>query len=468
MPAPPGPRSAFFGLPLSRSLGRDRLGTLARLAREYGDITAFRVGPQRLVLLNHPDHVEDVLVTRARLFKKGRALERAKRLLGEGLLTSEADLHRRQRRLAQPAFHKHRIAAYADAMVAHAQRTAARWRDDEALDISSDMNRLTLTIVGETLLGADVEADAGAVRDALTAVLDAFPMTMSPFAALLERLPLPIVRRYSRAQATLDRLIYRIIDERRARPDDRGDLLSMLLLARDDEEDGGRMSDAQVRDEALTIFLAGHETTANALAWTWHLLARQPEVEARLHQEIDHALAGRPATAADVARLPYARMVLAESMRLYPPAWAIGRRAIEDVEIGGYTIPRGTVVLFSQYLLHRDARFFPDPDRFDPDRWLPERQKSRPKFAYFPFGGGTRVCIGEAFAWMEGILVLTTLAERWRMESLETAPVPLQPALTLRPAHGIRMRARARALKIKSFTRDQCGAGLQASNPGPT
>jgi cytochrome P450 len=444
MPDLPGPRSAFFGLPLSRSLQRDRLGTLTRLAREYGDLVAFRVGPQRLVLLNHPDYVEDVLVTRARLFKKGRALERAKRLLGEGLLTSEADLHRRQRRLAQPAFHKQRITAYADAMVAHAQRTAARWADGDTLDISAEMNRLTLTIVGETLLGSDLEAEAGAVRDALTTVFEAFPMTMSPFAPLLERLPLPIVRRYNRAQATLDRLIYRIIDERRRTPDDRGDLLSMLLLARDEEDDGGRMSNAQVRDEAMTIFLAGHETTANALAFTWYLLAQNPAVERRLHEEIDAALGGRTATAADTALLPYARMVLAESMRMYPPAWAIGRRAMEDVEIGGYTIPKGTVVLFSQYLLHRDARFFPDPDRFDPDRWLPERQKGRPKFAYFPFGGGTRVCIGEAFAWMEGILVLATLAGRWRMESLETGALPLQAAITLRPARGLPVRARAR------------------------
>jgi cytochrome P450 len=444
MPPPPGPRSVLFGLPLSRTLKRDRLGALARLAREYGDIAGFRVGPQRLVLLNHPDYVEDVLVTRARLFKKGRALERAKRLLGEGLLTSEGDHHRRQRRLALPAFHKQRIAAYADTMVAHAVRTAARWRDGDTLDISAEMNRLTLTIVGETLLGTDLEADAGGVREALTTVFEAFPMTMSPFAALLERLPLPIVRRYNRAHAALDALIYRIIEERRGRPDDRGDLLSMLLLARDDEEDGGRMSDAQVRDEAMTIFLAGHETTANALAWTWHLLAQHPDAEERLHREIAGALDGRQAAAADVPRLPYARMLLAESMRLYPPAWAIGRRAMDDFEIGGYTIPKGTVVLFSQYLLQRDARFFSNPDRFEPDRWLPERQKGRPKFAYFPFGGGTRVCIGEPFAWMEGILVLAALAGRWRMESLETAAVPLQPAITLRPARGIRMRARAR------------------------
>jgi cytochrome P450 len=219
----------------------------------------------------------------------------------------------------------------------------------------------------------------------------------------------------------------------------------MLLLARDDEGDGGRMSDAQVRDEVMTMFLAGHETTANALAWTWYLLAQHPEVEQRLHEELDRMLGGRIPAADDAANLPYTRMVLAESMRLYPPAWAIGRRAVETFTIGGYTIPKGTVVLFSQYLLQRDARFFDRPDQFDPDRWLPGRQRDRPKFAYFPFGAGTRVCIGEPFAWMEGILVLATLARTWRLVALDTTPVPLQPVITLRPARPIRMRVLSRA-----------------------
>jgi cytochrome P450 len=444
---PPGPPARFFGLAAYPAFSGDRLGALARLAREYGDIVMFRVGPQRMALLNHPDYVEDVLVTRARLFKKGRALERAKRLLGEGLLTAEGDAHLRQRRLVQPSFHKQRVAGYADTMVAHASRMAARWRDREELDVTAQMNQLTLTIVGDTLFGTDVESDAISVRQALTDVFDVFPVTMSPLAPFLERLPLPIVRRYQRAQATLDRLIYRIIDERRRNPSDRGDLLSMLVLARDEEENGAHLSDTQVRDETMTLFLAGHETTSNALTWTWHLLSQHPDVERRLHQEIDAVLEDRPAGAADAANLPYTRMVLAESMRCYPPAWGIGRRAIEDVEIGGYSIPRGTVVLVSQYLLHHDARFFPEPERFDPDRWLPERQQARPKFAYFPFGGGNRVCIGESFAWMEGILVLATLARRWRLERLQTSPVPMKALITLRPARPIRMRARSRRLK---------------------
>ena len=293
------------------------------------------------------------------------------------------------------------------------------------------------------MFGSDVQSDATTIRQALTDVFEVFPLTMSPLAPFLERLPLPIVRRYKRAQATLDRLIYRIIDERRQHSSDRGDLLSMLLLARD-EENGARLTDTQVRDEAMTLFIAGHETTSNALTWTWHLLSQHPDVERRLHEEIDAVLADRVARADDAANLPYTRMVLAESMRCYPPAWGIGRRAIDNVEIGGYTIPGGTIVLVSQYLLHHDARFFPEPERFDPDRWLPEGQQGRPKFAYFPFGGGNRVCIGESFAWIEGILLLATLAQRWRLQRLETSPVPMKALITLRPGRPIRMRARSR------------------------
>ncbi len=422
----------------------DRLAALTRLAREYGDIVMFKVGAQRMALLNHPDYVEDVLVTRARMFKKGRALERAKRLLGEGLLTAEGDAHLRQRRLVQPSFHRQRVAGYAEAMVARASRMAERWRDGDEIDVAAQMNQLTLTIVGDTLFGTDVENDAVAIRQALSDVFELFPLTISPLAPFLERLPLPMVRRYQRAQATLDGLMYRIIDERRKNAADRGDLLSMLLLARDEDDKGAHLTDAQVRDEAMTLFVAGHETTANALTWTWHLLSQHPEVERRLHQEVDQLLNGRPARADDAGQLSYTRMVLSEAMRCYPPAWGIGRRAIEDIEIGGYTIPRGTVVLVSQYLLHHDSRFFPDPERFDPDRWLPDRQEARPKFAYFPFGGGNRVCIGESFAWMEGILVLASLARRCRLERVDTDPVPMKALITLRPARPVRMRVHER------------------------
>ena len=445
MEALPGPSPRFFGLDLYPRFRRDLLDMLQDIAREHGDVAFFRIGPLRFLLLNHPDHVEDILITRAHLFNKGRALERARRLLGNGLLTSENGFHLRQRRLVQPSFHKARIAAYARTMIERAERTSQRWTAQAEFDVVAEMNRLTLTIVGDTLFGADVEQDAEAVRLALLDVFEAFPIMMSPVAPLLERLPLPAVRRYLKAQEVLDALVYRMIAARRAGAGDRGDLLSMLLLARDEGNGGGQMTDQQVRDEAMTLFLAGHETTANALTWTWLLLADHPDVERRLHEEVDSVLGGRAAEPEDVTRLPYTRRVLTESMRCYPPAWAVGRRAMADLDIGGYAVKRGTIVLASQYLLHHDARFFEAPQRFDPDRWLPERQAGRPKYAYFPFGAGNRVCIGESFAWTEGILVLASLARRWRLERLDAEPVPMQAGITLRPARPVRVRARRRS-----------------------
>jgi cytochrome P450 len=445
MEALPGPPTRFFGLELYPRFRRNLLEMLQQLAEAHGDIAFFRIGPLRFVLLNHPDYVEDILITRAHLFHKGRALERARRLLGNGLLTSEDAFHLRQRRLVQPSFHKARIGGYARTMIDHAARTSARWRDGAEFDIVAEMNRLTLLIVGDTLFGTDVEADAEAVRLALLDVFEAFPLTMSPLAPLYERVPLlPGVRKYLKAQQVLDTVIFRMIAQRRANPDDRGDLLSMLLLARDEGYDNGRMSDRQVRDEAMTLFLAGHETTANALAWTWLLLSAHPDAEQRLHDELDSVLGARDPEPDDVVSLPYTRRVLAESMRCYPPAWAVGRRAMADLSMGGFTVKQGTIVLASQYLLHHDARFFAKPQAFDPDRWLPERQASRPKYAYFPFGAGNRVCIGESFAWSEGILVLATLARTWRIERLDNDPVPMRAGITLRPARPVRVLASRR------------------------
>ncbi|HEX8853065.1 MAG TPA: cytochrome P450, partial [Pyrinomonadaceae bacterium] len=379
---PPGPRRSLIPGRQVFSFRRDPLAFLLRAARDYGDITHFRLGPQRAFFLNHPDYVRDVFVTHQDYFHKGRALQRAKRLLGEGLLTSEGEHHRRQRRLAQPAFHRQRLPAYARVMVEYAARTSDAWRDGETLDISQEMMRLTLAIVGKTLFDADVEEEAGEVGRALNEVMELFNYMLIPYSELLERLPLPHVRRFSRARATLDAIIYRIIDERRASREDHGDLLSMLLLA-EDEEGSGRMSDEQVRDEAMTLFLAGHETTANLLTWTWYLLAEHREVERRLHEELDAVLAGgRLPTPEDLPRLRYTEMLVAEVMRLYPPAWAVGRLAIRDYEVGGYVIPKGSLVLLSQYVMHRDARFFPDPERFDPERWTPEAKESRPQYAY--------------------------------------------------------------------------------------
>ncbi|MBV9851389.1 MAG: cytochrome P450 [Armatimonadetes bacterium] len=433
---PPGPKQRFPGQNLI-AFRRDAIGFLRRLARDYGDIAFFQVSGPPTVLLNHPDHIRDVLVTNARCFAKGRGLERSKRLLGEGLLTSEGEFHLRQRRLMQPAFHRRRIETYGQVMADCAAQTRDRWQAGQTVDMSAEMTRLTLAIVGRTLFDADVEAEAAEIGSALTQAIHLFHVLMLPGAETLEKLPLPFVRRFRQARARLDAVIYRLIAEHRQGDADRGDLLSMLLFAQD--EDKSRMTDEQVRDEAMTIFLAGHDTTANALTWTWYLLSQNPDAEARLHDELDAALTGRVPTVDDLPRLPYTRAVLAESMRLYPPAWIIGRRVLADYPVGEYVVPAGGIIILAQVVTQVDPRWFPDPLRFDPDRWTPDAEASRPKFAYFPFGGGPRTCIGEQFAWMEGILLLATLAARWRPRLVPGHPVVTEPIITLRPKHGMRM-----------------------------
>ncbi len=435
---PPGPKRSvpFAGLLAYR---RGPLPYFQNLAKQYGDIVYFKIGPQEAYFLNHPDLIKEVLVTNHENFTKGLVLQRAKRLLGEGLLTSEGEFHRRQRRLAQPAFHRQRVASYAEVMTGYATRMRERWPDGATLDISEEMMRLTLAIVGKTLFDADVESDSGEVGEAMSVVMELFDTLTMPFFELLSKLPLPQLRRFDNARAKLDRIIFRLIEDRRQSGADRGDLLSMLLLAQDEEDDGGRMTDQQLRDEMITIFLAGHETTANALTWTWYLLSQHPTIEEQLHRELSEVLRERTPTFADVARLRYTEMVLAESMRLYPPAWATGRLAAVDCEIGGYFVPRKSLVLVSQFVMHRDERYYKDPLRFDPERWTPEARESRPQFSYFPFGGGPRRCIGEGFAWMEGILLIATLAQSWRMRLVPHHPVALKPLITLRPKHGMRM-----------------------------
>src|SRR5262249_47703268 len=314
---------------------------------------------------------------------KGRGLEQAKRMLGNGLLTSEGEFHHRQRRLAQPAFHRDRIARYAEIITVYADRLQReRWSVDQTVDIANEMTRLTLAIVGKTLFGTETENDAEQVRQAVSDSMQLFRRDLLPFSELLYRLPLPANRRYREARQRLDAIIYGIIRERRKDPADRGDLLSMLLLAQDEEGDGGQMTDSQLRDELLTIFLAGHETTANALTWTWYLLSQHPEVENKLHRELDQVLGSRTPTFTDVPTLRYTEMVLAESMRLYPPVWAIGRLAAVDCEIAGYFVPKKSLVVFSQFVMHRDERYYEKPLDFEPDRWLPAARESRPQFSY--------------------------------------------------------------------------------------
>ena len=421
-------------------MGRSPLTFLTELRDRYGDIARVPLGSETLYLFSHPDLVRDVLVTNHRNFHKGRGLERAKILLGEGLLTSEGDFHLRQRRLAQPAFHRQRVAAYGTTMATYAASRRDRWQSGATIDAHHEMMALTLAIVGKTLFDADVEHEAAEIGAALATTFESFSFGFFlPFGELLERLPLPATLRFRKARARLDATIYRLIEERRRTGGDRGDLLSMLLLAQDTEGDGGGMTDLQLRDEAMTIFLAGHETTANALTWTWYLLSQHPAVEARLHAEIDSALGGRLPTADDLALLPYTRMVLAESMRLYPPAWLVGRRALGPFESNGYTIPGRSIILVSQYVMHRDARWFPDPERFDPERFTPEREAARARYAWFPFGGGPRACIGQHFSMLESVLGLAVLLREFEVEAVDTE-VELGQGITLEARSPVRIR----------------------------
>lgn len=419
---------------------RDPLTFFTETQRTYGDFAGFSFGPQQVFLVSHPLWIEDVLVTSAKKFTKGVALQRAKRLLGDGLLTSEGQVHLRQRRTIQPLFHRQQVQGFAEAMVKH----AVRWRDsvsaNATIDVTSEMAALTLAIVGETLFSSNVQGDTDEVREALTAAVQSFGIAFLPGLEYLEKLPLPMFVRVRKARERLDKVIHRVIAERRAGRSEKADLVSMLLAARDPENPAAAgMSDEQIRDEAMTIFLAGHETTANAMAWTWHLLGGAPHVDQKLQEELARVLDGRTPTVEDVPRLEYARAVVAESMRLYPPAWTMGRRAIETHAIDGHVIDPGDLVLLSQWVVHRDPRWWPSAERFNPDRWAEKHH--RPKYAYFPFGGGSRVCIGEAFAWTEAILLLATIAQRWRLVAV-TAPEP-EPRITLRPS-GLQMRAEPR------------------------
>jgi cytochrome P450 len=437
---PPGPPAQSW-TGAFKDYSRDPLGYLPRLAQNYGDIVTLRYYTFRVYFISHPDYIEEVLVTQNRKFIKGRILRANKRLFGNGLLTSEGDFWLRQRRLAQPAFHRARIASYADTMVRYTQRLLDEWKSGAECDIHAEMMRLTLQIVAKTLFDADVDREARQVGQALEAIME----LNSDFRKLLftpSWVPTPRNVRAALATRRLANIIFRIISQRRASGKDTGDLLSMLLVAQD--EDGSRMNDRQLRDEAMTIFLAGHETTANALSWTWLLLAQNPAVEAKLHAELDAVLAGRAPTLDDLARLPYCGNVITESMRLYPPAWGMARVAIEDTEIGGYPIPKGCGVSLAQWVVHRDPRWYDAPLEFRPGRWEGDFLRRLPRFAYFPFGGGPRQCIGNSFATMEATLLLATIAQQFRVRMVPDYPAVPIPSITLRPRYGIRATLHAR------------------------
>jgi cytochrome P450 len=433
--APPGPKGHPLGGNV-REYARDPLGFLSRCVREYGDVVELRFMGQPIYLLADPGLIEYVLVENNRNFTKTRILKRNRRLLGEGLLTSEGEFWRRQRRLAQPAFHRKRVAAYGEVMAAFAERSLGAWRDGQTIDVHEEMMHLTLEIVAKCLFDADVGARTTDVGKAMKVALEDFS-SQRRLLRIPKGIPTPHNIRFEMAARRLDGVVGAIIENRRKSEEDRGDLLSMLMLAEDDS--GERMTDKQLRDEVMTLFLAGHETTANALSWTFWLLSLNPEVEHELAEELARVLGGRPPTTSDLPALPYVECVLKESMRLYPPAWVVGREAIAECEVGGYRMAAGTTALMSQWIVHRDHRYHEDPERFDPDRWTAQYEKALPRFAYFPFGGGPRQCIGASFAMTEACLILAAVAKRFKMELAPGQRVEPYASITLRPEKGIRM-----------------------------
>ncbi len=435
---PPTVKTDFIGGHF-RSFRKNPTEFLTKLSK-LGDVSSFKVGGVQAFLINHPDLIRDLLVTNHAKFIKGRALQRAKGLLGEGLLTSEKEFHLRQRRMIQPAFHRNRINEYAKAMIEFGEKMSSEWRDGEVRNIDKEMMRLTLWIVGKTLFSANVEDEAMEVGKAMTTIVSMFNFMLFPFSEILEKLPLPPIKKLKNARNTLDEVIYKIIDERRKSGEDTGDLLSMLLMAQD-EETGNAMTDKQVRDECLTLFLAGHETTANALTWTFYLLSQNPASEAKFHAELAEILGDKPITPEDYPRLKYTEQILAESMRLFPPAWTVGRLATAEHEFGGYLIPPKSLVLASQFVMHRDTRFWENAEDFQPERWEKlSIKEAGNKFIYFPFSKGIRNCIGEGFAWMEGVLLLAILGRNWKLSLAPEQKIGLQAMITLRPKFGMKMK----------------------------
>src|SRR5919106_5349651 len=467
---PPGPNYKMPGK-LIRQFIREPIKTLSTISQKYGDISYFKLGPkQHVYLINNPDYIEKVLIYDHRNFKKGKRLQVAKSLLGEGLVTSEGDFHNRQRRLIQPIFHPRQIMSYANIMTDYAIRFRERWKDEDIVDISQEMMELTLGIICKSVLNYDVESEAKQVGKALTITRNYSRRLQSPIGHILDKIPiLPAPKGAREAIKELDSMVYGLISDRRRRHQQDGsdnkrfdDLLSRLLEAQDSNLAGpasldsaqsssnGKMSDIQVRDEVMTIFIAGHETTANALTWTFYLLSQYPNVEKKLHDEIDSVLGAinnrndhvvsKIPTPDDIPKLQYTEKVSRESMRLYPPVWTMGRYVENDYHVGEYTIPAGSSILMSQYVMHHDPRYYEEPEQFNPDRWTAKFKTDLPRFSYFPFGGGIRGCIGEPFAWMEGILIIATIAQKWKMRLVPDQRIKLDPAITLRPKYGMKMK----------------------------
>jgi cytochrome P450 len=473
---PPGP-SSRLPLKLFFDFLRDPLTVLHNVSKEYGDISHFKFGKHHIYLVKNPDYIKDVLVNYDNNFIKSRGLQLAKRILGEGLLTSEGELHHRQRQLIQPIFHADEIPKYANIMTDYTLNVSSQWYNQATIDIHKEFMHLALAIVSKIFFNVSIEeSEIKEIDQYVTIIIEYFNRARMPFAGVIEKVPLPSNMRFYQAKKHLDKIIYRIIDTHVNNDSDNNDynrqqneshlhkdLISLLLQGQADgyfsasknneavtrnkkkkiNNDITSNNRQQLRDNVMTIFLAGHETVANALTWTFYLLSQNPKEEKSLHEEIDSVLDDNDhtvPTAKDISKLEYTQGVFAESMRLYPPAWAIGRQATKACKIGDYVIPAGSSVLMSQYLMHHDPRYFPEPERFDPERWNPQEKAKRPRFSYFPFGGGVRSCIGETFAWTEGILVIATIARRWKMRIMPGHPIVLQPLVTLRPKYGMQMR----------------------------
>ena len=440
MKRPPGPKPHFpiGNMPLASN---DPLGTYLGWAREYGDIFYYRAAWLHVYFLNDPELIEWVLIRNSQNFLKDRVVQNSRWFFGNGLLTNEGDSWLRQRRLSQPAFHRERVASYGRVMAAYSEELIKNWRTGETRDVHQDMMQLTLRIVVRCLFNVEAEKTdiIASAMNLLMRNATGARMLLPPIARYL---PTPSMIALRHAVGQLEKTVYDIIAARRASSADSGDLLSMLMNARD--EDGSGMTDKQLRDEVLTFLLAGHETTALALSWTWYLLSKHPDIEERLHAELQLVLGGRSPEFGDLPALAFTDRVIKESMRLYPPAWSLARTAIEDFELRGYKIPAGANIVMSQWIMHRNPRYFPDPEKFDPDRWLDPAMQRLPRFVYFPFGGGPRQCIGNVFAMMEAVLLLATIAQRFRLRMLPDHPVVPVPSFTLRPKHGLKMTLAAR------------------------
>lgn len=442
---------SFRGLPIIGNLlayRRDEIGLYQRMHQVCGDISVTRLGNISLVMVFSPQYIATILVDRDyEALEKAPPLRRfLKPLIGRGLLAADHTSHRQQRKLVAPAFQHRRIAHYTTIMAEHAEQVQRTWSDGAEIDIADAMLQITLAVVGKTLFDADVGSEATQLREALVSVQRCTNRRLSALIPLSDIWPTPTNREFHHAVARLDATIYHILETRRRQQHDRGDLLSMLLQAQD--ESGQGMSDQQVRDEAMTLFIAGYETTANALTWTWYLLTQHPEIYERVCEEVDRVLAGRGPTSDDLPNLPYTLQVLKESLRLYPPVHVIGRQVVEPFNLDGYHFSKGTLIGISMYVVHRNPMYFPNPERFDPDRWTPKFEAMLPRGVYIPFSTGPRNCVGNHFAMMEAQLVLTTLAQRVTFDLLPGQTIEAEPLITLRPKHGIKMRVHRRGVDL--------------------